>query len=68
MLASNTCVGTRFWRLVMGVLLEVLDNVRLKVKSRKGSFWYDRWLASGLLSPHALLEIDPSLCIKDFMG
>ncbi|KAF8406683.1 hypothetical protein HHK36_008774 [Tetracentron sinense] len=62
-LASDN--GSRFWKSVMGVLPEVLENVRLMVKEGKGSFWYDRWLSSGPLSLHPNVDITPSLCIKD---
>ncbi|KAF8405073.1 hypothetical protein HHK36_009970 [Tetracentron sinense] len=62
-LASDN--GSRFWKSVMGVLPEVLENVRLMVKEGKGSFWYDRWLSSGPLSPHPNVDITPALCIKD---
>ncbi|KAF8365142.1 hypothetical protein HHK36_032850 [Tetracentron sinense] len=62
-LASDN--DSRFWKSVMGVLPEVLENVRLMVKEGKGSFWYDRWLSSGPLSLHPNVDITPSLCIKD---
>ncbi|KAF8413601.1 hypothetical protein HHK36_001593 [Tetracentron sinense] len=62
-LASDN--SSRFWKSVMGVLPEVLENVRLMVKEGKGSFWYDRWLSSGPLSLHPNVDITPSLCIKD---
>ncbi|KAF8408105.1 hypothetical protein HHK36_007247 [Tetracentron sinense] len=62
-LASDN--GSRFWKSVMGVLPEVLENVRLMVKEGKRSFWYDRWLSSGPLSLYSNVDITPSLCIKD---
>ncbi|XP_035540358.1 uncharacterized protein LOC118344262 [Juglans regia] len=41
---------SRFWRSLVKVLPEVMDNVKVLVRGGNASFWFDRWLASGPLS------------------
>ncbi|XP_035546552.1 uncharacterized protein LOC118348611 [Juglans regia] len=41
---------SRFWRSIVKMLPEVMDNVNVLVRGGNASFWFDRWLASGPLS------------------
>lgn len=43
-------VGSRFWKTILKVFSEVFENVYVKVKEGKASFWFDKWLSSGLLA------------------
>ncbi|XP_042958229.1 uncharacterized protein LOC122293848 [Carya illinoinensis] len=42
-----------FWKSIISVLQEVVDNVKVLVRGGNASFWFDRWLSSGLLSARA---------------
>ncbi|XP_057965296.1 uncharacterized mitochondrial protein AtMg00310-like [Malania oleifera] len=57
--------SSRFWKSVMWVLPQVTENVQLKVKNGKGSFWFDNWLASGPLCLQFNNIQNPLLNIKD---
>lgn len=53
------------WKSILGVVLEVLNQVRLRVKEGRSSFWYDCWLASGPLSQFFVSILNPLSQIKD---
>lgn len=49
-LVNGKISDSRFWRSILTVILEVLNNVKVLVIRGNASFWYDRWLASGPLA------------------
>lgn len=49
----------------MTVLPKVMDNVKVVVRGGNASFWFDRWLVSGVLSVQVDDIVNPKLCISD---
>ncbi|KAG6729530.1 hypothetical protein I3842_01G032600 [Carya illinoinensis] len=56
---------SRFWKSIISVLPEVMDNVKVLVRGGNASFWFDRWLSSGLLSVGAYDIANLKLRISD---
>ncbi|KAF5468900.1 hypothetical protein F2P56_013011 [Juglans regia] len=48
-MAESRRNASRFWKSIMTMFPKVLDNVIVKVREGRSSFWFDRWLASGPL-------------------
>ncbi|KAG2674106.1 hypothetical protein I3760_13G120400 [Carya illinoinensis] len=48
-LAEARSNSSRFWKSIMKVFPEVIENVIVKVREGSSSFWFDHWLASGPL-------------------
>ncbi|KAK0581732.1 hypothetical protein LWI29_017271 [Acer saccharum] len=56
---------SRFWRSMVAIIPEVVDNIKILVRGGNSSFWFDRWLASGLLSVSTDDISNKKMCIKD---
>ncbi|TXG69366.1 hypothetical protein EZV62_004301 [Acer yangbiense] len=56
---------SRFWRSMVAIIPEVVDNVKILVQGGNSSFWFDRWLASGPLSVSTDYISNKKMCIKD---
>ncbi|KAG2411216.1 hypothetical protein I3760_Q020700 [Carya illinoinensis] len=53
---------SRFWKLVLKVFPEVYENMYVKIREGKASFWFDRWLSSGPLAKS--IELVQRLVLK----
>ncbi|KAK0580059.1 hypothetical protein LWI29_035797 [Acer saccharum] len=56
---------SRFWRSMVAIIPEVVDNIKILVRGGNSSFWFDRWLASGPLSVSTDDISNKKMCIKD---
>ncbi|KAG6624967.1 hypothetical protein CIPAW_16G063000 [Carya illinoinensis] len=57
--------NSRFWRSMMAIIPEVMENVKISVRGGNSSFWFDKWLASGPLSVNTEVITNKKLCIQD---
>ncbi|KAK4833981.1 hypothetical protein QYF36_014386 [Acer negundo] len=64
-LATVNHRGSRFWKSILSVFPKVYENVKVLVQGGNASFWYDRWLASGLLSVQVEEITNSNLLIND---
>ncbi|KAK3199206.1 hypothetical protein Dsin_022621 [Dipteronia sinensis] len=56
---------SRFWRSMVAIIPEVMDNIKILVRGGNSSFWFDRWLASSPLSVRTEDISNNKMCIKD---
>ncbi|KAJ0074622.1 hypothetical protein Patl1_37562 [Pistacia atlantica] len=56
--------ASRFWKSIMNVLLDMVENVIIKVREGSSSIWFDRWLASGPLCANRD-SLHSNITIKD---
>lgn len=51
---------------MVSILLEVCDNVKVKVKAGRVSFWFDGWLSGGSLHVGREDIVNPMLQVKEW--
>lgn len=59
-----TSIGSRFWKAILKVLLEVYANCFVKVCDRKFSIWFDGWLNASSLVERVPMILNPKLKIR----
>lgn len=47
------------------MFLEVYENVYVKVREGKASFWFDNWISSGPLAASSITVLQPGIKIKE---
>lgn len=56
---------SRFWKSIMGSLLEVMENVQVMLRGGNSSFWFDRRLSSSPLAVTVSDIRNKHICIMD---
>ncbi|KAG2685816.1 hypothetical protein I3760_10G143300 [Carya illinoinensis] len=64
-MAASKETGSRLWKAMMQVFLEVQENTRVRIKEGNVSFWHVKWLLSGPLSVQVQDIVNPMVRVKD---